>query len=257
MRCDTNVRLNKHYNEIIDSRIAKRKAGEDTPDDALEAMLNDQQDRIHMRYQLNTLLGAGHDTIGFFGCYMAYCLAHNQHVQDKLKREISRVLGSRDVITAKDIDELKYTRMVMQETLRLYTVIPFINRTATTDVILNGSKKMIPKNTVVLVPLYLMNRDKETWENPGDFKPERFEKIDGHTSAKHGYLPFCYGGRTCIGNNLALIEGTAMIALQMQKYRYFPVEGFKPDIIGGISLVSRNGVKVKIEHDLINVEAST
>ena len=105
----------------------------------------------------------------------------------------------------------------------------------------------------MLVPLSLMNRDKEQWDDPNEFRPERFEAIGGHTSAKHGYLPFGYGSRTCIGNHLALIEGTCMIALLMQKYRFFPVDGFKPALVPGISLVSKNGVKVKVERDPVFV----
>ena len=255
LRFDIMAKLNVHFDELIDSRIAARKAGEETPDDALEAMLNDQQERNHMRYQLCTMLAAGHDTTAFFGCYMSFLIAKDQRVQDKIKEEVSRVLGSRDQITNDDIDNLKYCRMVMQETLRLYTIIPFVNRTTTKDAQIRDSKMVIPKDTVVLVPLTLMNRDKETWENPNEFRPERFspeeKNIGGHTSAKNGYLPFGYGSRTCIGNHLALIEGTCMIALLMQKYRFFPVEGFKPALIPGISLVSKNGVKVKVERDVI------
>ena len=161
------------------------------------------------------------------------------------------MLGDRDQVTSADIDQLKYCRMVMQETLRLYTIIPFVNRTATGDITLRDSKVVIPKGTTVLVPLTLMNRDKDTWEDPSAFKPERFENIAGHTSAKNGYLPFGYGSRTCIGNHLALIEGTVMIALLMQKYRFFPEEGFKVELLAGISLVAKNGVRVKVQRDVI------
>jgi enediyne biosynthesis protein E7 len=139
--------------------------------------------------------------------------------------------------------------MVMQETLRLYTIIPFVNRTATSDVPMRESGHVVPKGTVVLVPLSLMNRDAETWEDPAEFRPERFEDVGGHTSAKHGYLPFGYGSRTCIGNHLALIEGTCMIALLMQRYRFLPSECQKPDLVAGISLVSRNGVSVRVERE--------
>ena len=256
LKYDVMAGLNTHFDELVDKRIAQRQANEETPDDSLEAMLNDQQDRLHMRSQLSTLLCAGHDTTAFFGCYMSFCLAHNQHVQDKVKKEVAEVLGDRDDLKPDDIDKLKYTRMVMQETLRLYTVIPFVNRTTTKDVKLNVSKKVVPKNTVVLLPLSLLNRDKTVWENPAEFKPERFENIAGHTSAKHGYLPFGYGSRTCIGNNLALIEGTVMIALLMQKYRFFPKDGFKPKLVGGISLVSENGVWVKVENDMVTSTCS-
>ena len=139
--------------------------------------------------------------------------------------------------------------MVMQETLRLYTIIPFVNRTASKDVELKESKVVVPRGTVVLVPLGIMNRDPDQWEDPNAFRPERFEEITSHSSAKHGYLPFGYGSRTCIGNTLALSEGTVMIALLMQRYRLFPVPGFKAEVIAGISMVSKNGIRVRVEAD--------
>ena len=77
--------------------------------------------------------------------------------------EARRVLGEgsapRDELTPADVSELKYCRMVMQETLRLYTVILFVNRTATRDVALKASGKVAPKGTVVLVPLSILNRN--------------------------------------------------------------------------------------------------
>ena len=132
-----------------------------------------------------------------------------------------------------------------------------MNRTASKDVTLkpaaNGTEKKdpvtIPKGTVVLVPLGNMNRDGDVWDEPNSFRPERFEEITGHSSAKHGFLPFGYGSRTCIGNNLALTEGTIMVALLMQKYRFYPVAGFKPTVIAGISLVSKNGIKIRVESE--------
>jgi len=93
-----------------------------------------------------------------------------------------------------------------------------------------------------------MNRDADVWEDPNEFRPERFEGLGiSDNSAKHGYLPFGYGSRTCIGNTLALIEGNVMFALLMQKVTFKKVENFKPKITAGISLVSSNGIRVKVE----------
>jgi len=249
--------VHDHMDDVISNRLEAMHKGLDTPDDVLAAMLADAQPRQKMHDQLLTLLSAGHDTTAFFGCYMAFLLAENPRVQDKVKAEVRRVLGGRTEITPDDVSELKYCRMVMQETLRLYTVIPFVNRTAVQDHTLKESKVTIPKGTVVFVPLCIMTRDPDEWEEPNAFKPERFEALPSHSSAKHGYLPFGYGSRTCIGNTLALSEGTVMIALLMQRYRLFPVPGFKPAVIPGISLVSKNGVRVRVEADTSGVVTSS
>lgn len=241
--------VDDHMDDVIEARLAAMHRGEETPDDVLAAMLADAQPRSKMHDQLRTLLSAGHDTTAFFGCYMAYLLAQHPAAQDKVKEEVRRVLGGRSEVTPADVAELKYCRMVMQETLRLYTIIPFVNRTASKDVELKESKVVVPRGTVVLVPLSIMNRDPDQWEDPNAFRPERFEEITSHSSAKHGYLPFGYGSRTCIGNTLALSEGTVMIALLMQRYRLFPVPGFKAEVIAGISMVSKNGIRVRVEAD--------
>lgn len=236
--------------ELLDARILKRERGDpDVPDDSLNALLDANLSRQRILDHLITLLSAGHDTTAYFGCYMTYLLANNPEVQDKAKEEIRRVIGNKTELTSADINELKYCRMVLQETLRLYTIIPFITRQATQDVQIADTKRIIPKDTTVMIPLNIMNRDPEVWDKPSEFRPERFANITGHNSAKHGYLPFGYGSRGCIGNTLALVEGTVMISLLLQRYRFTPEPGFKPQVIGGISLVSKNGVLVRVERE--------
>lgn len=243
--------VDAHTDMLIDERIAARARGEKGPNDALDLMLDENQSRQQLHDQLRTLLCAGHDTTAFFGCYMALLLAKHPRVQQKAKEEIKRVIGTRTDLSADDINELKYCRMIMQETLRLYSVIPFVNRTAVADTQLKDTKFTVPKGSTVLVPMCIMSRDADVWENPGEFIPERFENITGHSSAKHGYLPFGYGTRTCVGYTLALVEGTMMIALLMQKYRLQEDPTFKVQIVGGISLVSKNGVRMSVHADPI------
>ena len=173
---------------------------------------------------------------------------------------------------------MKYVRMIMQETLRMFTVIPLVTRMAADDCDVpiggeppraagaaSGDKAAKPaaaapassirvrKGQQVLVPLAVLNRDEAVWEQPGQFRPERFDGMcdttSGYSSAKHGYLPFGYGARGCIGNTLAMTEGAAMVVALLRRYTFAPVPGFKPQIIGGISLVPKNGVRVRLERD--------
>ena len=216
----------------------------------MKGMLDANLSRKEMYEQFTTLLSAGHDTTAFFGCYMAYMLAQHPEVQAKVKAECKEVLQGKTDITPEDAKKMTYTANVMKEVLRLYTVIPFVNRTTVTDVKLKDGGLMLPKGTAALIPLCLMNRDGDVWENPNEFKPERFEDLKiSDNSAKHGYLPFGYGSRTCIGNTLALIEGNVMFALLMQKVTFTKIPDFKPKISAGISLVSTNGIRVGVSFD--------
>ena len=92
-----------------------------------------------------------------------------------------------------------------------------------------------------------MNRSDKIWENPSQFNPDRFIDIAGHNNAKNGYFPFGYGTRSCIGANLAMSEGIIMMIKLVSQFNILPVPSFKPKIIAGISLISKNGINVKLE----------
>lgn len=240
-------KMHEHIDKLVANRMKLREEGKPENDDCLKGMLDEQMPRHEMHEHFTTLLSAGHDTTAFFGCYMAYMLATNPHVQDKLKKEVKEVLGDRTEVTSEDIKKLEYCSNVMKETLRLYTVIPFVNRTTSDDVKLRDADIELPKDTTCLIPLCLLNRDPDVWENPNDFNPDRFNDLKiGDNSAKHGFLPFGYGTRTCIGNTLALVEGTVMFALLAQKVTFEPIPGWKPTITAGISLTASRGIRCKI-----------
>ena len=272
--------VHDHVNTLIDARVALQAAAADAastsgaeseaavaaaaavPDDSLSAMLEAKMERQDIVEQLTTLLSAGHDTTAFFGCYMVHLLAQHPRVQQKLKDEIRDVLGAgpdapgvdpSKPILPEHVHALKYVRCVLQEVLRMYPVIPNLTRNCVADTTLNTSGVTVKAGTRVLVSNTLLNRDARVWENPGEFQPERFAELctssAGFNSAKHGYMPFGYGSRTCIGNTLAMIEGTIMCTLLMQRYTVEPAPGFKPRIVPGISMVSENGIKVILKRD--------
>jgi cytochrome P450 len=247
------AKMHRHIEGLIQNRLKLRQDSAFVePDDPLKGMLDENLSRKDMYEQITTLLSAGHDTTAFFACYMAYMLAEHPEVQQKLKKEVKAVLKGREECTPEDLKEMPYLGNVMKEVLRMFTVIPFVNRTATTDVTLRDGGVFLPKGTVTLLPLFLMNRDPDVWENPNEFNPDRFNDLKiFDSSAKMGYLPFAYGSRTCIGNTLALTEGQVMFALLMQKCTFHSaMDGkFKPQITAGISLVSKNGIRVKVSID--------
>ena len=243
-------KMHAHIEGLVQQRLKLRSLGYPENDDPLKGMLDANMTRKEIYEHFTTLLSAGHDTTAFFSCYMAYMLAEHPDVQAKMKAEVKEVLGENTNITKEDAAKLKYTSCVMKEVLRMYTVIPFVNRTTTGNVKLNEANISLPKGTTCLIPLCLMNRDANVWDKPNEFRPSRFEQMNISTnSAKHGYLPFGYGSRTCIGNTLALTEGCLMFALLMQKVTFVKVSGFKPKITAGISLTSSNGIQVGIRFD--------
>jgi cytochrome P450 len=235
------------FRKIVHERRGKMSRGEVPElDDCLTAMINENLEEKDMADHFVTLICAGHDTTAYFSSYMCLLLAQNPAAQDKLYEEITSAMQGRDEVTADDVVELKYMQKVMQETLRLYSIIPQVTRVSAEEVHIKEANVTIPKGVNVMIPMFLINRDPEIWENPSEFIPERFDgksNVD-FTSAKNGFFPFGYGSRTCIGNTLAQIESAIFMCKLLKKFRFEPDTGFRPSILSGISLTTSNGINV-------------
>lgn len=223
-------------------------AGNCDIDDCLTAMIKDNFNDKDMKDHMITLIAAGHDTTAFFSSYMCFLLASHPESQEKLRQEINTVVGDSPVVTADHVAEMKYLAKVMQETLRLYSIIPCVSRTAAETVHIKEANLTIPEGITTLIPMYLINRDPELWDQPSDYNPDRFDnKNCDFTSAKNGFFPFGYGARTCIGNTLAQLESSVFLVHLLKKYRFKAKPGFKPAIIAGISLTTSNGIHIILE----------
>lgn len=232
------------FKPIADQRRVLIESGTPTPDDPLDLMLRGNMTEKDIADHIITLICAGHDTTSFLCSYMLYLMGQNPVCQQNLREEIFKVLGTREIVTADDLLELKYLHMSMQETCRLFAVIPIITRTATEEVYIKESGLTIPEGTDVMVPMFLLNRDADLWERQAEFDPTRFEgKID-FTWAKNGYFPFGYGSRTCIGNTMAQMEVATFMCHILRKYSIEPDPKYKMKIQSGISLTTSNGVNV-------------
>ncbi|KAJ6741876.1 FLAVONOID 3'-MONOOXYGENASE-RELATED [Salix viminalis] len=139
-------------------------------------------------------------------------LLNNPRAFKKLRDEINTVVGPDRLVKESDVPNLPYLKAVMRETLRLHPSAPLIIRECAEDCKVNGSD--IKAKTRVLVNVYAVMRDPESWVNPDEFMPERFlessdEKIGEHQMEYKGqnfrYLPFGSGRRGCPGATLAMM----------------------------------------------------
>lgn len=225
-------------------------ANKTAPDDALTAMIEANLSPKEIEDHMITLVCAGHDTTAFFLSYMVFLLSQNPDKQEVLYQAMIAKLGTheRDVITPDECTEIKYLSYVMMETLRVFAIIPAVTRVAQDEVHFKESGITIPQGTNLLIPMFVINRDPELWDNPMKFIPERFEERgNDFTSARDGFFPFGYGTRTCIGNTFAQIESAIVLCHLMLKYKFVSDPKFRPVIISGISLTTSNGVKILLE----------
>jgi cytochrome P450 len=177
---------------------------------------------LQIRDALVTIYLAGHETIAAALCWTLYSIAQHPLVAEQLTAEVDRVLAGRDP-TVDDLDDLEYTRMVVQEALRLYPPIWVYPRDAIDDDELAGYH--IPGGTSILLAPFVSHRNPKVWENPMAFDPTRFAAGAERERPKLSYFPFGGGPRQCIGNTMALLELRLIVAMVVSRFRLELVPG--------------------------------
>ncbi len=197
-------------------------------------------DATELRDELKALFVAGHSTSASGLAWVWYLLSQNSGARSRLRREARTVLGARRP-TAQDLVDLDYTRMVIEEALRLYPPTWITARTTTAAVDIDGYR--IPANATVLLSPFVTHRDPRFWEDAERFAPERFRH--GHAARpRYAYFPFGGGPRACIGSAFALIEMQVVVAMVAQRYEVTLAPGWRVEPEPGTVLAPRRGVRI-------------
>ena len=201
--------------------------------------------RTQLRDELVTLLVAGHETTAGTLGWAFYLLARNPWAWRRLRAEVTSVVGDR-APTQEDLAGLGYTRMVLDETMRLYPPGWVLVREAEERTTLSGFE--IPARSVVAVCPYLLHRDARYWESPEGFDPERFATETSASRPRFAYLPWSAGPRMCIGKAFATMEMSLIVAAITQRFQLDLVPTRPVDMIASLTLRARNGIWMRLRH---------
>ncbi|TMX00199.1 hypothetical protein EJD97_001210 [Solanum chilense] len=193
--------------DLIDERLNERKIRNHINGDVLDSLLNicpQEIDRNHIEHLFLDMFVAGSDTTSNTLEWAMAELLKNPHTLEKAQEELAQVIGRGKLIDEDDVAKLSYLRCVVKETFRIHPPVPFlIPRKTVEDVEFSGY--IIPKDTQVLVNIWAIGIDSSIWEDPLDFKPERFWKSDIDVRGRDFELiPFGAGRRICPGLPLAI-----------------------------------------------------
>ena len=169
-----------------------------------------------LRDEAMTLFMAGHETTANTMAWIFYLLALNPEVETKLHAELDRVLDGQSP-TFNDLPKLPYTEHVITETLRLFSTVWLIGREAIEPVTIGNYH--VPKGWTVYMSQWLVHRDPRWFDDPLEFRPERWEDGLIKRIPRYSYFPFGGGPRLCIGNNFALMESALLLASIAGLYR--------------------------------------
>ncbi|MGI8554269.1 MAG: cytochrome P450 [Dehalococcoidia bacterium] len=203
--------------------IAERRASGGDPGDLLSLLLHarDEDDGSQMtdrqvRDEAMTLFGAGHETTAVALAWAGYLLARHPQVEAKLVAELDQVLRGR-APTAADFPHLRYTQMVVEETLRLYPPAWAIGRDVRQNTAVGGYP--LRAGTLLMMSPCVLQRDPRYYDQPETFEPERWRDGLAHRLPRFAYFPFGGGQRQCIGQGFAILEAVLVLATVVQQFR--------------------------------------
>uniref|UniRef100_A0A665TZB4 unspecific monooxygenase n=1 Tax=Echeneis naucrates TaxID=173247 RepID=A0A665TZB4_ECHNA len=168
--------------------------------------------------QAMIFLFAGYETSSSSLTFLAYNLATNPHTMKRLQEEIDSTFSNKAPIEYQALMQMEYLDSVINESLRLYPIAQRLERVAKETVEINGI--VIPKDMVVMVPVWPLQRDPQLWPEPELFKPERFSKENKGSIDPYTYMPFGAGPRNCIGMRFALVMMKLALVEILQRYSF-------------------------------------
>jgi unspecific monooxygenase len=161
--------------------------------------------------QVATMILAGHETTATALFWSLYLLALDPATQEQLAEEV-RGVGDGPL----DIERLKFTRAVIDETLRLYPPAFLVARAAAGPDSTAGLS--IRKGDIILIAPWLLHRHEKLWHEPNAFIPSRFMP-PAPPPDRFAYLPFGVGPRICIGAHFAITEATLALAKLIASFK--------------------------------------
>jgi unspecific monooxygenase len=217
------ARFRKRWTKFVGQLMAERRAAgkkEGAPArdlfDLMDAARDPETGEAFTDEQLGdqvaTMILAGHETTATALFWSLYLLALDPANQEQLAAEV-REAGADGAL---DLERLKFTRAVVDETMRLYPPAFLIARAAAAPDMIAGMP--VRKNDVVLIAPWLLHRHEKLWRDPNAFIPQRFMP-PAPPPDRFAYLPFGVGARICVGAHFALVEATLALAKIIGAYR--------------------------------------
>lgn len=231
-RGETNEKRDDFLQLMLEARKGTLKTDEKELDTfEKEAMLKDEPSKLPkveldddmIVSQSILFLLAGFDTAETLLTFTTYILATNQEVKEKLTKAVDAAFkkdGGK--LTYDTINSVEYLDNFISETLRMYPPAVRTERRAAHDYKLPDSDLVLPKGTVVTIPVYSIHHDEEYWPEPEKFDPDRFLPENKQKQNPYAWQPFGHGPRNCIGMRFALMEAKAAIAHMVHNFDFAP-----------------------------------
>ncbi|TNH27990.1 cytochrome P450 [Micromonospora orduensis] len=241
----------RQIEDAVRTLVASRERGTGTDGSDLMSVLLRVAEREQdtdarwrgLRDQIITMLLAGHETTASTLSWAWYLLSRHPEAAERLRAEAVAVLGDRTPEYA-DLTRLPYTTMVIQETMRLYPAVWGLPRVALAADEIGGYP--VPAGADIMISPYTLHRHRDFWDEPDQFRPERFASDAPAVAHRYAYIPFGAGPRVCVGSHLGMLEATIIAAMVARRFRFEFAGPTDPVPEAMLSLRIRGGLPVRV-----------
>ena len=231
---------------LTEARMDQIKAGT-APDDlatkimtTVDPVTGETFSTQEMVDQVAIFFLAGHETSASALAWTLYLMALYPDWQDKVAKEA-------DALKAGDFSEmaqLRLSRNVFREALRLYPPVPMMVRQTTCPE--RFRDRDVPVGAQIVLSSWHQHRHARLWDNPDAFDPDRFETENGKTCLRDAYMPFSAGARVCPGAGFAMVEGPLLLSLLLKSYRFERIDGDDPVPVAHLTVRSKRGIRLRV-----------
>ncbi|KAJ8767635.1 hypothetical protein K2173_018193 [Erythroxylum novogranatense] len=248
------LKFDEIFEEMIKKRVELDKEGDESKD-FLQFLLKleDEEDSktpltmTHVKALLMDMIVGGSDTSSNAIEFAMAEVLNKPEVMRKAQKELDEVVGKDNIAEESYIHSLPYLYAIMKETLRLHPTLPLLVPHCPSENCTVGGYT-VPKGARVFLNVWAIHRDPTIWENPLEFRPERFlDKKWDYSGSDFNYFPFGSGRRICAG--IAMAERMFMYSLAtlLHSFDWKIPQGHKLD------LTEKFGIVLKLKTSLVAI----
>lgn len=241
---DTASDIRRLISDMTTTRMAEIEGGT-APDDLATKIMTTKDPETGQTFSADEMVDqvaifflAGHETSASALAWTLYLLAMYPDWQDRVAQEGRDV--SEDFAS---LSNLRATRDVFKEALRLYPPVPMMVRETTCPETLRG--RDAPKGSQIVLSPWHLHRHERLWDNPDGFDPSRWGTENGKACQRDAYIPFSAGPRVCTGAGFAMVEGPLLLGMLLRRYR-FDLTDREPVPVAHLTVRSKDGIWLRV-----------
>ncbi|KAM3201078.1 Cytochrome [Capsicum annuum] len=224
--------INEHKKNLENHNIDDAFGGEDLVDVLLRLMKDKSLQfpitNNNIKAIIVDMFAAGTETSSTTTVWAMVEMMKNPSILAKAQEEVREAFKDKATFDKIDMEELKYLKLVIKETMRFHAPVPLlVPRECREETNINGYT--IPVKTKVMVNVWALGRDPKYWDDAESFKPERFEKCSvDFVGNSFEYLPFGSGRRMCPGMSFGLANVYLPLAQLLYHFDWKLPTGIEP-----------------------------